>query len=159
MQVPNEYLPLPCDRRVTNHCYREAYVYTMDHAEIPGILLVHGKYTKVPRGHAWVELPGGIIFDGVKRKFYRWSEYRRRFQAEARVKYTPRQAATFYIKKESSGPWEKAGWNGLYLGHFGSRMPGCLTPMWGFGSKSFRRQVRETWLAGRPDFAHIFSPL
>jgi hypothetical protein len=58
-------------------CFEKSLLFALDIAAHLGPLddarketwLVHGEYANWNR-HAWVELPGGIVFDGVAQRFY-----------------------------------------------------------------------------------------
>src|SRR5690349_15123598 len=60
-----------------DHGWLELYV--LDHAEIKGMRLIHGVVSHpplfVPLDHAWVELPGDIVFDGVLQTFFTRASY------------------------------------------------------------------------------------
>jgi hypothetical protein len=67
-------------RRYPQQCYPKTVKYVLDHPEIDGMRLIHGVVSHaphyVPLDHAWVELPGEIVFDGVVQTFFtRWSYY------------------------------------------------------------------------------------
>jgi hypothetical protein len=70
-------------------CYRRAWRYLEHHQEIPALKLVHGSVFSPDKdgriGHAWVLLPGGVVFDGVVQRFYAVSSYHAitRSQADA----------------------------------------------------------------------------
>src|SRR4051812_33245084 len=78
-------------------CFYRSYRYTIDlYLGLPeedelgkdgaGIWLVHGQYLLSFR-HAWVELPGDIVFDGVHQRFYSGGAYRTLQSARAWYKY------------------------------------------------------------------------
>jgi hypothetical protein len=66
-------------RRYPQQCYSKTVKYVLDHPEIKGMRLVHGVVSHGPRfvplDHAWVELPGDIVFDGVVQTFFTRSSY------------------------------------------------------------------------------------
>jgi hypothetical protein len=66
-------------QRYWRDCYRQAADYLLAHAPEhhlcprgAGLTLVHGvgHAGSRPWGHAWVELPGNLVFDGVRQQFY-----------------------------------------------------------------------------------------
>src|SRR5918911_2006894 len=66
-------------RRYPQQCYRMTAKYVVEHPHIDGLQLVHGVASHaphfVPFDHAWVELPGGVVFDGVVQTFFKRSSY------------------------------------------------------------------------------------
>src|SRR5438477_1035385 len=61
-------------RRYPQQCYAQTIKYVLHHQEINGARLVHGTIAHapffVPIAHAWVELPGDVVFDGVVQAFF-----------------------------------------------------------------------------------------
>jgi hypothetical protein len=57
-----------------HECFYRAYRYIADldlHlGNDDGVYLIHGECCLAWGAHAWVELPGGIVFDGVRQRFY-----------------------------------------------------------------------------------------
>src|SRR5262245_58848679 len=96
-------------------CYRRAWGYCVTAMEERGarLLLVHGEVVNAastpgrefPIGHAWVELPGGVVFDGTVQRFYDGAMYAERLRASAHRKYLPRDAARLGVKFHNYGPW------------------------------------------------------
>jgi hypothetical protein len=87
-------------------CFRAALSYVFRH-EIPGLVLVHGTIEQ-PVGrieHAWVELPGDIVFDGVAQRFYRRDGYYATMGAIKNHAYTPVQAGKLGGLTSVYGPW------------------------------------------------------
>lgn len=69
-----------------------------------GIHLVHGLVSgRMP--HGWVELPGGVVFDGVVQKFYATADYYR--ITGARVLYRYESDAVHYLFPIL--PWDDGG--------------------------------------------------
>ena len=68
-------------------CYRRAWRYLEQHQETPDVKLVHGSIFSPDKdgriGHAWVLLPGGVVFDGVLQRFFAGSSYHAITQSEA----------------------------------------------------------------------------
>src|ERR1700694_1787813 len=66
-------------RRYPQQCYARTVKYVFDHPEIDGLRLVHGVVShaplSVPLDHAWVELPGEVVFDGVVQAFFTRESY------------------------------------------------------------------------------------
>ena len=58
-------------------------------------------------GHAWVELPGGKVFDGVQGRFYDRDSYYQKMGARAEHKYTEDEARRMLLKTMNFGPWER----------------------------------------------------
>jgi hypothetical protein len=95
-------------------CYERAWQFVIDHADVPGVVLVHGRVTvtvpvHVTFGHAWVELPDGLIFDGVKQACYDRTTYLAELSAEVEQTYTPFEAAKLVTKTQCYGPWTQEG--------------------------------------------------
>lgn len=94
-------------------CFEKAFQYMIDVRPKDGVLL-HGKYSpfKVPEDwfsymeHAWVELPGDIIFDGVLQRFYRKVDYYNYYHAVKVYEYTCDEAVKKVSVEHTSGPWE-----------------------------------------------------
>jgi predicted NAD-dependent protein-ADP-ribosyltransferase YbiA (DUF1768 family) len=58
------------------------------------------------RGHAWVELAGNVVFDGVLQRFYNKQGYEQVLLATPDARYTPKEAAQHYLTyKGFYGPW------------------------------------------------------
>jgi len=86
-----------------NRCYERAFIYVLDRTETEA-RLVHGRW-QGGHGHAWVEIPGGIVFDGVLNRFYQAEAYDHIMLLEPEAKYTPMEAARAVIQHGHSGPW------------------------------------------------------
>jgi hypothetical protein len=98
-------------RDYRGRCYEMALRYLADHREDePGLRLVHGTLhivVGVPYPHAWVEVPGGIVFDPVDQYFYKRRAYYRRYDAAAARVYTPAEAEQLAITTNHWGPWHE----------------------------------------------------
>jgi hypothetical protein len=76
----------------THECFYRSYLYAeylflrLKREELKDVYLVHGECMLAMGPHAWVELPGDVIFDGVLQRFYRLSH------VTAWYKYTPSAA-------------------------------------------------------------------
>jgi hypothetical protein len=97
-------------RDYRRRCYEMALRYLADHREDePGLRLVHGtlRIVGVPYAHAWVEVPGGIVFDPVAQDFYDRRAYYRMLHAAAARVYTPAEAGQLAITMNHWGPWHE----------------------------------------------------
>lgn len=57
-------------------CYERAYEYAVHESRwLEKHHLVHGEASLAMGGHSWVELPNGLVFDGVFQRFYRREDY------------------------------------------------------------------------------------
>jgi hypothetical protein len=83
-------------RRFPTQCFNKACYYMMTH-RIKGIEYVFGSSLGGGLGgnHAWVELPGGVVFDGVLQRFYRKDDYYRIECARPWYRYT--RSAVLYL--------------------------------------------------------------
>lgn len=93
-------------------CYQQAYYYATDHAP-SGSALIHGhiregRATGKHIGHAWVELPGDIVFDGVLQKFYRKDGYYKAREAKPTLTFPKEEAMFVMIQHRHFGPWDGA---------------------------------------------------
>jgi hypothetical protein len=77
--------------------------YALAHPEIKGLRLVHGRCLDI--AHSWVELLGGIVFDGIAQRFYTLAGYRAATEAEEEASYTLREAAQLVLAGDHCGPW------------------------------------------------------
>ena len=99
-------------RRFPKDCFYRSWRYVLDH-DAPEARLVHGTYAPdllsgTPGvNHAWVELPGGIVFDGVYQRFFVGAAYYVAMNCIAEVSYTPEEAARLVIEAGHIGPWHK----------------------------------------------------
>ena len=57
--------------------------------------------------HAWVELPGGLVFDGVRQRFYDRAGYYRVLRRTAEAIYRPAEAAARLRATQRYGPWHR----------------------------------------------------
>jgi hypothetical protein len=92
--------------RYSGQCYPESFRYTIAHPHIPGILFVLGKcYPDGDRTdrfearaydqgfwHAWVELPGALIFEATLQRFYDRTGWVQVYQPHHMTRYTPEEA-------------------------------------------------------------------
>jgi hypothetical protein len=72
-------------------CFVRAYHYAvhLDRCCEKGIWLVHGECAMAFGPHAWVELPDGLVFDGVFQQFYRLEDWEAHIRGQAWYKFTP----------------------------------------------------------------------
>jgi hypothetical protein len=93
-------------RGYPGNCYKKAADYVLGH-DARGVRLVHGVYGYGPVvGHAWVELPGDVAFDGVLQRFYTLAGYCAAVGARSLKSYTRAEAASWMSRTGHFGPWE-----------------------------------------------------
>lgn len=103
--VPVEYRRRGVGRvQRPKECFHYAWLYVIDNAEVPGVLLIHGTYLD-GEGHCRVELPGNIAFDATTQEFYRADEYRLAMNARIIRTYTPYEVAKLTTATGHTGPW------------------------------------------------------
>lgn len=75
-------------------CFCRAYCYATDLNRFSekGIWLVHGECAFALGPHAWVEMPDGLIFDGVFQQFFRAEDYADKLLGQPWYKFTPEAA-------------------------------------------------------------------
>ncbi len=91
-------------------CYRQAYYFVVDDAP-DGSHLVHGHIKAGADstqliGHAWVELPGGIVYDGVLQRFYRLDGYYTSREAKWTLAFPKSDVPMILAGKFHFGPWD-----------------------------------------------------
>jgi hypothetical protein len=100
-------------RHYPQQCYVKTVKYVLDHPEIKGTRLVHGVVSHaphfVPLDHAWVELPGDIVFDGVVQTFFTRSSYYSVMAAVALDVYSAAATRRLVATHGRPGPWN-ANW-------------------------------------------------
>ena len=96
-------------RRYPQQCYAKTVRYVLDHPEIKGTRLVHGVVSHAPHflplDHAWVELPGDVVFDGVVQTFFTRSSYYSVMAAVALDAYSAIATRRLVDTHGSPGPW------------------------------------------------------
>jgi hypothetical protein len=96
-------------RRYPQQCYSRTMKYILDHTDIPGMRLIHGVVSHAPHfaplDHAWVELPGEIVFDGVVQTFFTRSSYYDVMAAVALDAYSAAATRRLVATQGSPGPW------------------------------------------------------
>jgi hypothetical protein len=96
--LPNQQFP--------KRCFPEAAYYVRTH-RIKGIEYVFGSSLGGGFGnHAWVELPGNVLFDGVLQRFYDKSEYYRIEFAMPWYRFT--RTAVLWLLEQRMPDW---GWH------------------------------------------------
>jgi len=96
-------------RRYPQQCYVKTLKYVVDHPEIHGMRLIHGVVShaphRIPFEHAWVELPGDVVFDGVVQAFFTRVSYYAVMAAVALDAYSPPETTRMFAKHAHPGPW------------------------------------------------------
>jgi hypothetical protein len=124
-------------RRYPQQCYARTVKYVSDHPDIDGLRLVHGIVSHAPRfvplDHAWVELPGEVVFDGVVQTFFTRASYYSVMAAVAMDTYTAAETRQLIAAHGHPGPWN-ARWipTGAQLDAYATRlrMSGLLQREW-----------------------------
>jgi hypothetical protein len=84
-------------------CFKKALEYVVDHPRT-GCVLIHGTVMG-NMAHAWVEFPGGIVFDGVRQRFYDRQAFYEFAHAKKGAEFTSKEAARLSLEKGNYGPW------------------------------------------------------
>jgi hypothetical protein len=96
-------------RRYPQQCYAKTVKYVLDHSDIQGMRLVHGVISHaphfVPLDHAWVELPGDTVFDGVVQAFFTRASYGAVMAAVALDTYSAAETRRLVDEHGHPGPW------------------------------------------------------
>jgi hypothetical protein len=96
-------------RRYPQQCYPKTAKYVLDHPAIADLRLVHGVVAHAPRfvpfDHAWVELPGDIVFDGVVQTFFTSASYCAVMSAVALDVYSREETQRLVAAHRYPGPW------------------------------------------------------
>ena len=96
-------------RRYPQQCYAKTVKYVVDHPEIVGMRLIHGVVSHAPHlvqfDHAWVELPGDIVFDGVVQTFFMRVSYYRVMAAVGLDAYSAFETTRLIARHRHPGPW------------------------------------------------------
>ncbi len=100
-------------RRYPQQCYRKTVKYVIEHPKIAGMRLVHGVVSHAPHlvafDHAWVELPGDVVFDGVVQTFFTRASYYRAMAALVLDMYSADETMRLVAEHGHPGPWN-ASW-------------------------------------------------
>ena len=109
--IPPERYKTGRPRRLSpKNCYVKAWQYVMWKDDLEGIRLVHGHY-RPPLldnhcGHAWVEFPEDIVFDGVLQRFYRKDDYYKYYEIIKHDEYTVDEMCRVGLECGGTyGPW------------------------------------------------------
>ena len=95
-------------------CLSTAFAYADSHRR-DGPVLCHGMvlFGSARRHflHAWVEMPGEVVFDGMVQMFYSRREYYRRMGVDPeRVwRYAPAEVERLSMQTRHTGPWHEEG--------------------------------------------------
>jgi hypothetical protein len=96
-------------RRYPQQCYAKTLKYVVDHPEIHGMRLIHGIVShaahRIPFEHAWVELPGDVVFDGVVQAFFTRFSYYAVMAAVALDAYSAPETTRLLGVHAHPGPW------------------------------------------------------
>lgn len=112
-------------KRYWGDCYRRASDYVLAHtpghgpcAPLTNVRLVHGVCGdgNVLWAHAWVDLPGSLVFDGVRQQFYDRAGYMRIFRATEEATYGSSAMLLQMVATRHYGPWHEG-----VLGHNSTR--------------------------------------
>jgi hypothetical protein len=86
-------------------CYYRAHRYATHPARMEeGVFLVHGETGLLFGGHAWVELPNGLVFDGVFQQFYPLDVWDREAIPNRWYKFTPMAAGLITARLRKTHP-------------------------------------------------------
>jgi hypothetical protein len=88
-------------------CFEDALEIVLASDITSGLLLVHG-LCRGPGGvgaHAWVEVPGGLVYDAVLGRVYHWATYSAKLEAIPHRRYTVREVIGFDKTTDIAGPW------------------------------------------------------
>lgn len=100
-------------RHYPQQCYPKTVKFVLDHPKIEGMRLIHGIVSHaphfVPLDHAWVELPGEIVFDGVVQRFFTRRSYYAIMSAVALDTYSSAETQRLVVTQRRPGPWN-ANW-------------------------------------------------
>ena len=93
-----------------HQCYKKAWEYAVDH-EVEGMRVVHGTYGGgLNIDHAWVELPEGVLFDGVTQRFYQREGYYSISKAIKEVEYDVITLCRLLGDEGHFGPFHETFW-------------------------------------------------
>lgn len=92
--------------------FEKALAYFQDREKEDGSL-VHGQITSPGHGArfatAWVELPGGVVYDPMTERHYRREGFYEVLGAAKEAEYDRRGAANMVVERETCGPWHGEG--------------------------------------------------
>jgi hypothetical protein len=58
--------------------------------------------------HAWVDVPGGLVYDAVLGRIYPWEIYHKAVLAEVNKRYNATQVIALARTTNTHGPWTEA---------------------------------------------------
>jgi hypothetical protein len=94
-------------QRQPGACFSAAAEYVLTNGQ-PDLVLVHGVLTKpIVFDHAWVLLPGGVVFDPVDQDFYHQAAYEALLGAAPEACYGAIEVRAALTVHCNSGPWHK----------------------------------------------------
>ncbi len=86
-------------------CYYRAHRYATHPGRMEeGVFLVHGETGLLFGGHAWVELPDGLVFDGVFQQFYPLDVWDQEAIPHRWYKFTPLAAGIITARLRKTHP-------------------------------------------------------
>ena len=94
-------------QRHPHECFTRAAHFIIDnfHSLPDETALVHGVLHRTGISHAWVLLPGHVLFDGFVQRYYDAGDYHRSLDAEAERTYPMKEAMARILKTRNFGPW------------------------------------------------------
>jgi hypothetical protein len=97
VDVPDAYrVGTTPDAVYPTECYWRAYLYAQEHVATSGVWLVFGPAVLRLGSNAWVELPGGVVFDPTLQRFYRRATYYERQRARPAYQFTAEAAVRVF---------------------------------------------------------------
>lgn len=104
-QVDPSFLTGRPRRKSPHNCYRKALDYAWAKGTaIPELRVIHGVIFGMV-GHAWIELPGNVVFDGTMQQFYDRDVYYRHQRARVMRSYTMMEANALLLSEDHYGPY------------------------------------------------------
>lgn len=103
-----KFLPLRDGR--PGKCFEDAEGIVLNAPPDSGLALAHGKCLGPDGGeilHAWVEVPGGLVYDAVLGRIYEWDIYRQTVRAVPYRRYSAAQVAALANVTDNHGPWNR----------------------------------------------------
>ena len=101
-----KFLPL-CDGHSGKCCIAAEWIVWQAGLN-SGLVLVHGKCRSIGKNqddHAWVEVPGGLVYDAVLGRVYPWADYQKTLMAVVSKRYNAKQVAALTRSILNCGPW------------------------------------------------------
>jgi hypothetical protein len=95
-------------RKFPKSSFKRSCLFVLDHLEVEGVTLVHGFiHIPVPISYAWVELPEGLVFDGIEQLCFQGQHYKYIRQATVDIAYTPQAMLEEMLQSDHFGPWRE----------------------------------------------------